>query len=716
MYNVKAIDEEIKVNKEIPGKHGRTVKPGDVLGQNYRLTALLGKGGMGFVFSCRHEVFQKDYALKILHPAKVNENTWQRFQVEGRAIAKLDHPNIVKIFNMGVDGQDCPFYVMELLDGDSLEVLIEREGTLSQELSLEILRQLATGLGYEHRKGIIQREVKPSNVILQKDPGGKYKAKIVDFGLAKLVDKQSRTEQGLTGDGDVFGSPFYMSPEQTTSEHVDERSDIYSLGCTLYKSLTGRPPFTGENAFQTMFWHQTREAPSLAEGASGQIFPQALEDFVKKTLAKKPEHRYQSMDQLLHDLSRLTEGKTLAKTGMSQGTQEGLAFDFQRLSQGKNPLFIAAFLLVVIGISVAAFYTINKPGPPPGTAGNVILPKDTPIKETLRQPMFLFTEKAHLADPAEEKAKKCFQAFVPKASKAYKKDNRDFLEMYFPTQPIGVITPANLSVVKAGGTVNLQVSRPIVLSIERTAYRFTWDFPWILKKISKTDFNEVVFSEQGYSVLLPGVAGVKSAEDSPVLEMLQILREWKNLKGLQFCEYTPSAKVLQLVDSFPQIDRLEFRNTELNGSDLLPYKFIHRVRRLNLIALKDIDSLIYGLRGSENLEHLAIEQSTPSNGALASLNKCPNLKELSLEKAEVSDAQLLVMSKLNQLEVLLLRESHIPPEQLLRVKGLQRVQRIVATNYNWSVKDLDAIKRELPNVETVEPQSKYRMDIDKETE
>ena len=266
----------------VPGKAGRTLKPGDILGDNYRLTQLIGRGGMGVVYRCQHLIIGREYALKVLSPDQVNEQSWQRFQVEGKAIAKLDHPNIVKIFNMGVYALDCPYYVMELLEGDSLETLIEREGALSLEDTLDIFAQLASGLSYAHNKGIVHRDIKPSNIILQKNSANKYSIKIVDFGLAKLVDGHSLAGQSLTSAGEVFGSPFYMSLEQGLGSEIDARADVYSLGCTLFKALTGRPPYCGENAFQTVLMHQSQNIPSLKSAAKGNNFPSRSKIYCKR--------------------------------------------------------------------------------------------------------------------------------------------------------------------------------------------------------------------------------------------------------------------------------------------------------------------------------------------------------------------------------------------------------------------------------------------------
>ena len=151
------------------GSSTRELKPGDIVGGAYTLKSLLGQGGMGYVFLAQHNIIKKDYALKIIRPDKMDDFSWQRFEIEGRVIAKLDHPNIVKIYNMGIDQGKCPYYVMDLLNGRALSNYIDDDDGLTFEQCLDIFRQVAEGLAYAHRKGIVHRDVKPANIIVLKE-------------------------------------------------------------------------------------------------------------------------------------------------------------------------------------------------------------------------------------------------------------------------------------------------------------------------------------------------------------------------------------------------------------------------------------------------------------------------------------------------------------------------------------------------------------------
>ncbi len=717
------IEEEIStVFLDIPGKAGRTVKPGDILGENYRLLNLIGRGGMGFVYRCKHEIIRREYALKILHPAKVNEQTWMRFQVEGKAIAKLDHPNIVKIFNMGVDREDCPYYVMELLDGKPLESQIEEDGPLDLEDALDIFAQLATGLSYAHSKGIIHRDIKPSNIVLQRDKVGRPTIKIVDFGLAKLVDKKSRDEQGLTGVGEVFGSPFYMSPEQSSGGEIDERSDIYSFGCTIYKTLTGNPPFCGENAFQTMMMHQTKEPPTLAEVAGGKGFPAAVEALVQKMMAKKPQDRYQSLNQVSHDINRIRQGKTLAKTGIMQESFEQMEDDLSGEPQKSgrlSPALVVLLIMVVAGAGAAAYYLLKEKHPK--TTNITHSAEQKPVsqqelakleaeKRQMEAASFVLPKETKLPDKALKHAIESFDKFQAKATKPFNKDGQEWLEMYFPSQPIGIVIPQREVSQLAAGTIEVPLKHPINLIFDRFAHRYIWKAPEILTKIDPTYIDTVSFSTPGYSSMLDDPNASKNESEAQILAMLSILSGWKNLHEIHFNEFTLTPKIFRLLDSFPNLRGLEIRNSDNNGVDLAPYGFLRRLNSLELVGMKNVDGAIDALHGSTTMELLNVSRTDISPKAILSLKNCPNLRRFALEETPVTDQQLDAIVQLPQSADLCLRETHLTPEKVLSIKRKKSLGTISVTNYGWSKEQLTAIARAFPQCEVGTPHAKVKQE------
>lgn len=298
------------------GKTEHHYRRGDIIGESYQLIDLIGQGGMGVVYRVQHLILGKQYALKLLAPNQINNQNWRRFEQEGRSLARLNHANIVSIHNMGID-KGCPYFVMDWLAGISLADQIKSSGPLSKEENLDIYLQVCAGLSCAHKSGIIHRDIKPGNIMLVPHATG-VQVKIVDFGMARLQTATGSNIQALTANGEIFGSPYYMSPEQTLGDEMDASSDIYSLGCSLFETLTGRVPFAGATAIQTLMMHQEADPPIPSESlapiiANNKISP-AFDAVVARCLQKEAKQRYQSADQLAVDLQRIADGKPIGSS------------------------------------------------------------------------------------------------------------------------------------------------------------------------------------------------------------------------------------------------------------------------------------------------------------------------------------------------------------------------------------------------------------------
>lgn len=242
---------------------------GDILVGDYQFLSLIGVGGMGGVFKCRHRLLDKTVAVKRLLVESVSEREKLRFKQEAQVLSKLQHKNLVTVYDFGFDGAGLPYLAMEYVEGQTLSQMLKMR-RLSLDESLSIFEQCVAGLECAHRAGIIHRDIKPGNLILT----GAYpylSLKILDFGIAKAsTGARGQEGQSLTSTGEVFGSPLYMSPEQALGRAVDERSDLYSLGCVLFEMLFGAPPFRGANAMETIFKH-VNEVPVIPSVTTGDV-------------------------------------------------------------------------------------------------------------------------------------------------------------------------------------------------------------------------------------------------------------------------------------------------------------------------------------------------------------------------------------------------------------------------------------------------------------
>ena len=289
-----------EATKFCPNDGTQLFQPGDAatdLLPNFELGAQIGGGGMGVVYKARHAVLGKWFAIKMLPLNHLDRFGVLRFQREARAAGSLQHENVVSVHDCGVTSSGRPYMVMEYAPGETLAELLNRRGYLPLAEALPIFVQILSGIQHAHSQGILHRDLKPSNVVLVEGAGG-LRAKILDFGIAKVMDGELKLEKGLTQTGEVFGSPPYMSPEQALGAPVDRRTDIYSLGCMMYEVLTGAPPIMGQSLIETMY-KQIHETPlSLKEGSLGKDFPLQLEDIIAKTLAKDADGRFSTAEQL----------------------------------------------------------------------------------------------------------------------------------------------------------------------------------------------------------------------------------------------------------------------------------------------------------------------------------------------------------------------------------------------------------------------------------
>lgn len=255
----------------------------------FRLIRELGRGGMGVVYLAEHRLMERQVAIKVISKSLVeNPKAVERFQREVRAAAKLDHANIVRAYDAEQAG-DLHMLVMEYVEGLSLAQVLERRGPMLVADSCHYIRQAALALQHAHEQGMIHRDLKPQNLMLVADSGA---VKVLDFGLARLASERPQGE-GLTAENAIMGTPEYLAPEQATDAgQADIRADIYSLGCTLYCLLTGRPPFVGQTAMLTILAHRDKEAAPPHELRSD--VPAELSAVVVRMIAKNPAHRYQS--------------------------------------------------------------------------------------------------------------------------------------------------------------------------------------------------------------------------------------------------------------------------------------------------------------------------------------------------------------------------------------------------------------------------------------
>ncbi len=276
---------------------------GRVIDRRYRVAARLGAGGMGVVYRVEHLHLGKTAAMKVLAPdGAARPEMVRRFRNEAQAVSKLDHPNIVQTFDFGqVDG--ALYLVMEYINGEDLAALIRREGPWTFARAARLFVQVCSGLVDAHEMGIVHRDLKPENLMVVRRRDGAEHVKVLDFGLAKL--RERATDPGgsaVSSGGQVIGTPYYMAPEQVRGEPLDARADLYSMGATLYRVLTGVPPFDAPSPMSVLAKHLTDELVPPCARVPDRALPPEADRIVLRAMAKAPADRYQSALEMREDL------------------------------------------------------------------------------------------------------------------------------------------------------------------------------------------------------------------------------------------------------------------------------------------------------------------------------------------------------------------------------------------------------------------------------
>src|SRR6266481_5821721 len=320
-----------------------TLTAGAKLGP-YEVLAPLGAGGMGEVYRARDPRLGRDVAIKVI-PVSFAADTerLRRFEQEARAVAALNHPNILAIYDIGTR-EDAPFIISELLEGETLRGRLS-SGVLPVRKAIEYAVQMGQGLAAAHEKGIVHRDLKPENIFVTRDG----RVKILDFGLAKLTQPEGDHAETITHQteaGVVLGTVGYMSPEQVRGRPADHRSDLFSFGAILYEMLSGRRAFHGETSADTMSAILRGESPGLAETNRG-ISP-GIEQLVRHCLEKNPEERFQSARDIAFDLESLSS--------VSSGTVAAAAAAAGWSRSRRRALFAAAGTLGILAACAAAWW------------------------------------------------------------------------------------------------------------------------------------------------------------------------------------------------------------------------------------------------------------------------------------------------------------------------------------------------------------------------
>ncbi|MCE9565410.1 MAG: serine/threonine protein kinase [Planctomycetes bacterium] len=346
--------------------------------REYQLVKQLGQGGMGSVYLARHRRLQRDVALKVLPPQLATDPWYRgRFEREMAAVGGLDHPNLVRAYDAGLEGEHL-FLSMELLEGEDLANLVSQKQRLPIADACEVIRQAALGLHDAHERGLVHRDIKPANLFLTRSGI----VKVIDLGLARVLSHDGPLGDGLSAAQTLVGTPEYMSPEQWESTEVDRRADIYGLGCTLYHLLTGSPPFgkqSGGGWTKLAVAHTMHAPPSLRDSLPDA--PKSLADLLSRLLAKVPNQRPDDAATVAAELAPFTAGNDLVAVMTGEASRQTLTRSNGTRRRTAAVVLASLAVLALVGFGISQFAgSPPSPTPTPTPTSAELTPTPVPPK------------------------------------------------------------------------------------------------------------------------------------------------------------------------------------------------------------------------------------------------------------------------------------------------------------------------------------------------
>jgi serine/threonine protein kinase len=684
-------------------------QPGYIVDRVYLLKELIGRGGMGSVFRAEHLVLKKEYALKILASGTLKNEQWQRFSLEARAIAKMNHSAIIKIHNMGLDSDGVPYYVMDLLPGTTLFDYCKEDSVISVAEIIDVFKQIASGLSYAHGLRLVHRDIKPSNIMLSRTKTG-FDVKIVDFGIVKLLSDSSLNSQVQTKAGQVIGSVLYMSPEQGLGQACDQRSDIYSLGCTLYQVLAKHPPFEGKSAVETILMHQSQPAPALSATWLDAKFLPGLNHLVSKMLEKNPKQRYQSMSEVIHDLERIKQGKSIgtgvantasgatdnidnsAAAGQSSAIRSnhgGDSLDWvveteqgSRFFENKRRVILgggATLLSVALASAVVSYSTklcfTDRKGSQKQIGENLPL-KPGEQKRLVPSP---FSRASIIADPNDEKALSVLKQVVSIKGKLVRTDEGEQLVINFPKERIGYFDyfardkqhiwrkAQNDCAVPSDRSIRLIVSPDALVAFfhPRVYSKIDPSLFHTLKVSGKPDETEYFFPED----CLPKC-------NAQALRIIEVASDWKQLRDLELDGVNfASFNDLSCFDKFEHLRLLRLRQiSNLPGRSLAKRRIFDSLKELQLKSSSPIDDFFANISSRSKLEKIVLDNTTFGDATSAYLAKLSHLKCLTISNVKLSDGEIKSIAKLKQIAYLRIAGTTVSAQQIASLVAMPQLK------------------------------------------
>jgi len=627
------VERRLSKNTVVPRANSQTnaFAPGTVIGGTFKIESTIGTGGMGTVYLAEHLSLKRKFAVKIMAPG-LSEQYWHRFQSEAKLLGALKHPNLVNVYDLGIADQSVFYYSMDYLSGNNLEEILAEEGPQTLSRAIEIFQNVLAGLIYAHRNGIVHRDLKPANIFIctPSTADGEI-VKILDFGISKLVSAD-RQRQNLTAAGEIFGSPYYMSPEQCAGAEVDVRSDIYSVGCSIFETLTGFVPFEGKSAVEIGMKHEDELPPTLSS-VSDIDFPQSIELVIAKCLAKLPRERYQTAKELALDLDRIKSGKSISVAAAERSEDSHSKVEQSKIRQPGTAIAILA-VIAVVGASVIFYQKSSNVNSAPESAKNSnIQDYSKTIKEDFTNLQAIdtlsLTRDGQVYDPADSKHVSDFLNSSPQNyAKKVSINGKETRVFYFPEQfSLGVIKYEGLPV-KSSVNATGRVIVPAGALINLTAGNTILQNPELLKYFKADDLMALNLQGDG----------------SPMGNIMPAVAKLTGLNYLRLAELKLTAKETPYLDSLKNLRSFSLNLSEVDSYALSQCKVLRNLMWFEFNGSENVSPVLKTLSGSI-IEELVLQSSKLKDEDYTAITKLDKLRSLIINKAAIDERQSVLPVK-----------------------------------------------------------------------
>ena len=679
--------------------HGQ---PGMQLVGNYEFIQFIGAGGMGVIYKARHPVLNRLVAIKMLHGHLVSDAINKRFQQEAEAVSSLDHRNIIHVHDFGVSEHNQPYMVMDFVEGKPLSDVLQNT-VISLEAVINIIIQLTEGLQHAHDRGVLHRDLKPSNIMVTDYDCAVPEVKIVDFGIAKVLESEKTR---MTQTGELIGTPQYMSPEQCRGGTLDARSDIYALGCVMLEAISGKALFAGHSMVSVIVDQMNTAPRTLRETRPDMNFPGQLEDVIAKMLAKDPADRYQSMSELTADL--IDVQKVVAQQSASAWSKMRVL----RLNKEQRNLF-----LLMLG-SLATLGTV--------AVTSISFIKVVHDSQTTR------ITKAILSNPLSGTGT-IFDAKVTERKRLLPyidmgKADDELLRTFFDVDTgIKRIELKGRRISSRGMPYIALQKHAVSLHLEDTKVKdsdltYVSEMPKLERLyLDNTDVGDVGLKHIAglsslHKISLKGTsvtdAGVKSLQKLSLSEInltgtrisgesVSTAAGFAKLKFLALGAFSPKgSRNLAALAAAKDLESLDLRDNQITREDLADVAQIAGLKKLCLANSKIEDGAIQSLKPLKSLTDLDMSFTDMTAPMIAEIGQLPALNTIDAKSSGIDDNNLALLAEtLPNLRHLDLRDTVVTEKGVMALRKLSRLKSLYLNGSAVSARSQADLKKALNGAE-----------------